>query len=69
MNSDAKEKSLLLCGSVIYLLNNKFWISREGIRLTVYTESRKKLIGVTDLGSSFVALSIHCCRMVEYLMN
>jgi len=69
MNSDAKEKSLLLCGSVIYLLNNKFWISREGIRLTVYTESRKKLIGITDLGSSFVTLSIHCCRMVEYLMN
>ena len=48
-----------------YLFNNRFWISREILRLIVYTELRKKLFGVTDLGPSFITLSIHYCRMVE----
>jgi hypothetical protein len=64
INSDAKENSLLLRGGVIYLFNNRFWISREGARLTVYTESRRKLIGVTDLRSSFITVSVQYCRMV-----
>jgi hypothetical protein len=50
MNSDTNENSLLLRGGIIYLFNNKFWISRERTRLTVYTESQRKLIGVQIWG-------------------